>query len=281
MRAKHDGPCFRRAVAPRSSAVFGKARCTASMSACVVGAEPVRTDSTEERSVRARVSRSRTASASMVGTDVSQVTLNRPIASTYRRASNCGRRTMLAPAAKANLAVPSAFMWNSGAATSSWRRDRRQRPRGSGPHRPKLAVVGQRHALGPARRAGSVEHHRRLAGLRAHGLEGARIKEASEAVRGPMASKSTRGSPPVIGRGQSHRKMQVDLRVLEDECDRLARKLDVRRNRNETGAHDGKVSDQNLGPIEGKDGDRYRRARDRGRQALVRTHSPADQFAVR
>jgi hypothetical protein len=37
---------------------------------------------TDERSVRARVSFSRTSIASIVGTDVSRVTRNRPIAST-------------------------------------------------------------------------------------------------------------------------------------------------------------------------------------------------------
>ncbi len=52
------------------------------MSDCVIGAEAARTISTEDRSVRASASRSRTASASMVGTEVTQVTLKRPIAST-------------------------------------------------------------------------------------------------------------------------------------------------------------------------------------------------------
>ena len=95
----------------------GNARLTASMSCCVVGAEPILTARTEERSVRASVSVSRTMSASMVGTEVRKVTPKRPIASMYRRASNCGSRTMVACPARATLLVPSAFMWKSGAAT--------------------------------------------------------------------------------------------------------------------------------------------------------------------
>src|SRR5215510_10701821 len=55
------------------------------MSSWVVGAEPTRTARTDERSVRARVSVSRTINASIVGTEVRNVTWKRPIASIQRR----------------------------------------------------------------------------------------------------------------------------------------------------------------------------------------------------
>ena len=90
-----------------------------SMSFCVVGAEPIRTVRTEDRSVLAIVSFSRTIIASIVGTEVSQVTPKRPTASTYFFASNCGISTMLACAANTNFEVPRPFMWKSGAATIS------------------------------------------------------------------------------------------------------------------------------------------------------------------
>ena len=60
----------------------GNAVLTSSMSFWVRGADPVFTNSTDERSVRASVSRSRTTIASIVGTDVSRVARKRPIAST-------------------------------------------------------------------------------------------------------------------------------------------------------------------------------------------------------
>ena len=60
----------------------GKARLISSTSDWLIGADPVRTVSIEDRSVRASASCSRNASVSMVGTEVSEVTLNRPIAST-------------------------------------------------------------------------------------------------------------------------------------------------------------------------------------------------------
>ena len=74
--------------------------------------------------MRDSVSVSRRISASIVGTEVRNVTPKRPIASTYRRASNCGSRTIEPCAANTTLLVPSAFMWKSGAATM-----KRSRPR--------------------------------------------------------------------------------------------------------------------------------------------------------
>ena len=67
---------------------------------------------------------------------------------------------------------------------------------------------------------------------------------------------------------------------MEDERDGLAGKLDVRRNRNQAGAHDGEVSDEHLGSIEGKDRDPIAASETAGGNcSCARLHLPIE-FAV-
>ena len=80
MRAEHDGAGFRRAV-DDSERRLRERRAAPRRSALAWSAPSPCARSTEDRSVRASMSRSRKTSASMVGTEVSHVTLNRPIAS--------------------------------------------------------------------------------------------------------------------------------------------------------------------------------------------------------
>ena len=72
---------------------------------------------TDEKSRPPVKSRSLATSASMVGTEVSQVTPKRAMACAYLRASKDGNNTMLPPDARAPLTLMVAFMWNIGAAT--------------------------------------------------------------------------------------------------------------------------------------------------------------------
>ena len=67
---------------------------------------------------------------------------------------------------------------------------------------------------------------------------------------------------------------------MEDERDGLARKLDVRRNGDKAGAHDGEVSDEHLGAIEGKDRDPIAaRETAGGKRSCARVDLPVE-FAV-
>ena len=62
-----------------------------------MGAEPMRTASTAERSLLAKSSRSRSSMAIMVGTEVRKATRCFAAASTYPLVVNCGSRTMVSP----------------------------------------------------------------------------------------------------------------------------------------------------------------------------------------
>ena len=191
------------------NAAFGNACRTSSTSDCVIGAEPVRTDSTDDRSVRARVSRSRMASASMVGTDVSQVTLNRPIASTNCRASNCGIQDDACAGGESTiLRYPGHSYETAGRPpAASGGHDRPRRSETVPPKADRRATTERPWDGRSNRKCKAPSPFRRA--LRSDGLKGAEIKEACEAINPGGIEVDQRECPPVIALGQSHRKMQT------------------------------------------------------------------------
>ena len=117
--------------------------------------------------------------------------------------------------------------------------------------RPQRAVVGQRHALGQARRTGRVEDHRDLARL---GRDGRKRPGAHEGVESRVelhdgGAGGYRG--PALGIDEHER----DAGVAQHVLDRRRRQLEVDRHRHHPRSHRPEKGRQVLGAIGREDGD--------------------------
>ena len=137
---------------------------------------------------------------------------------------------MLAPAAIANLLRSPARSCGTAApppaalALVTARAD-------AGSHGPQLTVVRERHALGPAGRARSVEHHRRFAGLAAARSRRGRDQGSWQSRQTPRGVEVDHGqSAGSSARPSASQNAKSHLGVRQDERDGLARKLDVHGN---------------------------------------------------
>ena len=163
MRAEHHGPGLGRAVAVADRGL-GKVARTWSISAWVMGAEPMRTASTAERSLLARSSRSRSIMAIMVGTEVRKATRWR------RGGLDVALGGELRQQDDGVALVQRRLAHGQTVHVIERRRDQRalavrHRPAHPLADRPEMRIVRQHHALRPAGRARRVEEHRRFLGL--------------------------------------------------------------------------------------------------------------------
>jgi hypothetical protein len=120
---------------------------------------------------------------------------------------------------------------------------------------PELALVREHDALRLAGRAGRVEEHRRLGRCRHDRFEWAGIEEGIEAL-GPFSAEADGRKPgQAILPARHVAEHELGAAIRQDVMDRLARKLEVHRHRDQAGADDAVVGGEIFCAVGGKNSD--------------------------